>query len=76
MCDRREEGCLSERASHFPTGVLQTLLRIAFSLLPQAALLGVGRGLEAPACLHPGTCGCTLEVLSETSQDTTWRVAG
>lgn len=76
MCDRREEGHLSERASRFPTGVLQALLRKAFSLLPRVALLGVGIGLEAPACLHPGTCGCMLEVLFETNQDSTWRVAG
>lgn len=44
---------------------------LAFSLLPQATLLGVGRGLESPVCLHPGTHGCTLGVLFETSQDST-----
>lgn len=68
MCDRREEGCLSERASHFPMGALQTLLRIAFSLFPQATSFGVGRGLEPPTRLHPGTHGCMLEVIFETSQ--------
>lgn len=49
---------------------------LGFSLFPQAILLGAGRGLQPPVCLHSGICGCMLEVIFETSQDSTWRVPG
>lgn len=40
---------------------------LGFSLFPQAILLGAERGPQSPVCLHPGICGCMLEVIFETS---------